>query len=76
MTIRSMTKEEILALTPGKRVHLRLNDGRIGSAKVNGKVRTWKRDPSRVEVPLKYGLYEYCTFSLSEALARLVVQEG
>ena len=26
--------------------------------KINGAVKTWKRDTSRVEVPLKYGLYE------------------
>lgn len=30
-------------------------------AKVNGAVRTWKRDPNRIEVPCKYGLYEYFT---------------
>jgi hypothetical protein len=29
--------------------------------KVNGAVRTWKRDPNRIEVPCKYGLYEYFT---------------
>ena len=27
--------------------------------KVNGKVKTWKRSPERVKVPLKYGLYQY-----------------
>lgn len=27
--------------------------------KVNGKVRTWKRDTSRVEIPIKHGLYRY-----------------
>lgn len=36
------------------------------TAKINGKVRTWKRDASRVEVPLKYGLYEYVTFTTSD----------
>ena len=29
--------------------------------KVNGAVRTWKRDANRIEVPCKYGLYEYFT---------------
>lgn len=26
---------------------------------VNGAVKTWKKDPSRVKVPLKHGLYVY-----------------
>jgi len=27
--------------------------------KVNGKPKTWKRSPERVQIPYKYGLYEY-----------------
>ena len=27
--------------------------------KVNGEVKTWKRDKSRIRVPLKHGLYSY-----------------
>lgn len=27
--------------------------------RVNGKVKTWKRDPSRVHIPVKHGLYNY-----------------
>jgi hypothetical protein len=27
----------------------------------NGRTRTWKRDPSRVEVPIKHGMYAYGT---------------
>lgn len=38
------------------------NQGEARLAKINGKVRTWKRDPNRVEVPIKYGMYEYGTF--------------
>ena len=26
---------------------------------VTGMVKTWKRDPSRVRVPIKHGLYDY-----------------
>ena len=36
--------------------------GDARECKINGKVRTWKRDKNRVEVPVKYGLYEYGTF--------------
>ena len=27
--------------------------------KVNGEVKRWKRDPDRIRVPLKHGLYSY-----------------
>jgi hypothetical protein len=27
--------------------------------KVNGQVKTWKTDPSRIRVPLKHGLFVY-----------------
>jgi hypothetical protein len=35
------------------------SDGTPARWKVNGKVKTWKRSPERVKVPLKRGLYEY-----------------
>jgi hypothetical protein len=43
--------------------HIWLRD-KLGCArqvKVNGAVRTWKRDANRIEVPFKYGMYEYGT---------------
>lgn len=40
--------------------------GQARRAKVNGKVRTWKRDTRRVELPVKYGLYEYATFDAAD----------
>lgn len=38
-------------------------DGTPQRWRVNGKVKTWKRTPERVQVPLKYGLkgYDYLT---------------
>lgn len=33
-------------------------NGDARTCKVNGAIKTWKRDPSRVEVPIKYGMYE------------------
>ena len=35
------------------------SSGRFPRVHVNGKPQTWKRDPGRVRVPYKYGLYEY-----------------
>ena len=27
--------------------------------RVNGQVKTWKRDPNRIQIPFKYGLYNH-----------------
>lgn len=40
-------------------VHNRNKDGTPQRWKVNGNVKIWKRDESRVQVPLKFGLYGY-----------------
>lgn len=69
---RTLTRDEILALGSGFHVLAIRNDGKVGRVKINGSIRTWKRDPNRVEIPLKYGMYEFATFSLDEALARFV----
>lgn len=34
--------------------------------KVNGKVQTWKRDSSRIRVPLKWGLYGYALLTTQD----------
>jgi len=35
------------------------SDGTAQRWKVNGKVKTWKKNPEKVKIPLKYGLYRY-----------------
>lgn len=44
-----------------RRVWFLASDGRAVEVTVNGKVRRWKRDRNRIEVPVKYGLWEYYT---------------
>lgn len=73
--VRPMTRAEIMALGYGDHPSLILNNGTLGECKINGAIRTWKREPDRVEIPLKYGMYEYATFNLDEALARFVIRE-
>jgi len=63
---RTMTLEEMKALSPGAHVWFRTTSGDARMCKVNGKPKTWKRTPSRVEVPVKYGMYEYGTFTADE----------
>lgn len=73
VTVRRMTLDEIKALRSGQSVLIVANDGTLRNAKINGAVRLWKRDPDRVEVPVKYGLYEYARFGTYEAIYRFVV---
>ena len=74
---RSMNLEEVKALKSGNHIWAQANDMSAKQVKINGKVRTWKRDVTRVEVPFKYGLYEYGTFSLSDVQAgKLLVRLG
>lgn len=56
---RRMTAEEAKRLSAGTHVLFQAVNGKAYRAKVNGAVKTWKRDTARVEVPLKYGLYDY-----------------
>ena len=39
-------------------VTLKNVDGTPKRFRVNGKVKTWKRDKNRIRVPLKHGLYD------------------
>ena len=59
---RYMTKAECLALGYGDHIYFVGRDGTARTARVNGQVRTWKRDANRIELPIKYGMYEYATF--------------
>lgn len=57
-----MTLEQAKNLKRGQIVYDNLYVDAKGNSmkwKVNGKVRTWKRSPELVIVPIKYGLYEY-----------------
>lgn len=50
-----MTKEESLALTWRDTLLDRCNK----RWRVNGQVKTWRRNPDKFRVPLKHGLYTY-----------------
>ena len=57
-----ITLEQAKVLTHGDilyHVHNLNADGTPERWRVNGKVKTWKRALSSVQVPLKYGLYGY-----------------
>ena len=71
-TFRHMLLDEIKDLGPGDRVWVTAGGFAI-TIKVNGVVKRWKREPDRVEVPVKYGLYDCDRWDTETALARLLV---
>lgn len=57
-----ITLDQAKNLTPGTILYhatQRNADGTPQRWKVNGMPKVWKRDPARVRVPLKHGLYDY-----------------
>ena len=60
--MKPITLEEAKALTLGTILYcidLKNADHTPQRWRVNGQVKTWKRNPERVEVPLNHGLYSY-----------------
>ena len=71
---RSITFEEAKGLYYGQTVKMIDHLGNAWrNVKINGKVQTWKRDPNRISIPCKYGMYE--TFRLNQSdFDRIVVE--
>lgn len=60
--MRKLTLKQAKELKTGDIVYHMTNknaDGTPQRWKVNGMVKTWKRDTARVKVPIKHGLYNY-----------------
>jgi len=56
---KTMTFDQAVNLRPGQTIYhvdLRNADKTPLRARVNGKIKRWKRDPSRFEIPMKHGL--------------------
>lgn len=68
---RLLTREEALALKRGDVVDFRAHNGRARFIRCNGKVKTWKRDPNRIEIPMKYGFRDCMTFVWRDGAMRL-----
>ena len=58
----AITLEQAKQLRYGDTLHhvsLTNKNGTPLRVRVTGEVKTWKRDPDRIRVPLKHGLYDY-----------------
>lgn len=62
-TVRDMTLGEAKELRYG---HIKFvsTNGELRECKVNGSAKTWKTRPGDVDIPVKYGMYEYAVFSM------------
>lgn len=49
--------------TPHRELHVFGKADHWYRVRASGRLRTWKRDPERVELPVKYGLYESLTLT-------------
>ena len=56
---RKLTLTEMQSPNIPSHVYIQGQCGCYCIVKVNGKPKTWKRSPERVQIPYKYGLYEY-----------------
>ena len=57
-----ITLEQAKRLRPGDILYHKLHcnsDGTPQRWRVNGQVKRWKRQPDKIRVPLKHGLYAY-----------------
>ncbi len=71
---RSITFEEAKNLYYGQTVKMIDHLGNAWrNVKINGKVQTWKRDPNRIRIPCKYGMYECFRLNQSD-FNRIVVE--
>ena len=73
-SFRRMTLDEIKALVIGARYWFLARDGSARQLTINGSIKRWKREADRLEVPVKYGMYECARLDTREALARLLVK--
>lgn len=49
-------------------------NGNVREVKINGRVKTWKTRPGDIDIPCKYGMYEYFTVSYRNGILRGTVQ--
>jgi len=57
-----ITLDQAKSLYSGQVVYHSINKNKDGTKqkwKINGQVKTWKRNPLKVKIPVKYGLYTY-----------------
>lgn len=70
---RTITLDEAKKLKYGDTLRIQLSNGKVGNVRVGSQVKRWKRDPNRIEITFKYGLYESRRFTTEEILRDILV---
>lgn len=71
--LRPITFEEALNLRYRDEVYILDREGRAARIRVNSKVKTWKREPGRIEIGFAFGLYEKFRLGTEEILRDVLV---
>lgn len=77
--VRDMSFEEARNLSTGSHAEIKSRDSKLRRVRI-GRVKTWKTRPDEVEIGVKYGMYEYATFTrrsdgvIGNDVAKLVVR--
>lgn len=65
----AITRDNIDAVLDAGKLYVAINNGNWWQAHRNGQTKRWKRDPSRIRVPFKYGFKNYGAIDESYFLA-------
>jgi hypothetical protein len=71
---RHFTLEDINRLRYGREYWFISNQGTARKCRVSSALKTWKKDPNRLECSFKYGMYESVRWSKDEMLQRLLME--
>jgi hypothetical protein len=64
-----MTLSEAKKLHYGQTIYHKTHKNKDGTAqrwRVSGKIQTWKKDPKRIRIPVKHGLYSHDAITANE----------
>lgn len=73
LSFRSITLDEIRRLHYGQTLWIHALDGKARQVRVSSNLKTWKRDPDRMECSFKFGLYEAVRWNTREMLSQLLI---
>lgn len=76
LTVRKCNVGDIVAMIESHNTSYLMLDsnGKARNVRANGKVKTWKRDPSRFERSFKYGMYEHFRLNTQGMLDNLIFE--
>ena len=65
-TVKWITRANVDALLDARAIQVLMTNGRWWTVRRNGATKRWKRDPARIRIPIKAGLYVYGAITESD----------